>query len=60
MHSFGASGKIADVYENFGINVDAVVRAAHETLANLTASRMEAHSPPEHYNKETEWRKSSE
>jgi transketolase len=31
MHSFGASGKIADVYKKFDINTDAVVRAAHET-----------------------------
>jgi transketolase len=33
MSSFGASGKIDDVYEKFGINVDAVVRAAHESMA---------------------------
>jgi transketolase len=37
MHSFGASGKIADVYEQFDINADAVVRAAHETLAEVGA-----------------------
>jgi transketolase len=37
MHSFGASGKIADVYEKFDINADAVVRAAHETLAEVGA-----------------------
>jgi transketolase len=30
MHSFGASGKIADVYKKFDINAEAVVRAAHE------------------------------
>jgi transketolase len=35
MHSFGASGKIADVYEKFDINAEAVVRAAHETLADV-------------------------
>jgi transketolase len=34
MHSFGASGKIADVYRKFGINVEAILRAAHETLAD--------------------------
>ena len=28
MHSFGASGKIADVYKKFDINAEAVVRAA--------------------------------
>ena len=32
MHSFGASGKIADIYKKFDINPEAVVRAAHETL----------------------------
>jgi transketolase len=37
MHSFGASGKIADVYKKFDINGDAVVRAAHETLAEVAA-----------------------
>jgi len=37
MHSFGASGKIADVYKKFDINAEAVVRAAHETLAEVTA-----------------------
>ena len=37
MHSFGASGKIADVYKKFDINAQAVVRAAHETLAEVTA-----------------------
>jgi len=34
MHSFGASGKIGDVYKKFDINTEAVVRAAHETLAD--------------------------
>jgi transketolase len=34
MHSFGASGKIDDVYRKFDINAEAVVRAAHETLAD--------------------------
>jgi transketolase len=37
MHSFGASGKIADVYKKFDINAEAVVRAAHETLADAAA-----------------------
>jgi transketolase len=37
MHSFGASGKIADVYKKFDINADAVVRAARETLAEVDA-----------------------
>jgi transketolase-like protein len=36
MHSFGASGKIADVYKKFDINAEAIVRAAHETLAEVT------------------------
>ena len=33
MHEFGASGKIGDVYAKFDITVDAVVRAARETLS---------------------------
>jgi transketolase len=37
MHDFGASGKIADVYKKFDINAEAVVRAAHETLAEVAA-----------------------
>ena len=37
MHRFGASGKIADVYKKFDINAEAVVRAAHETLAEVAA-----------------------
>jgi transketolase len=37
MHSFGASGKIADVYKKFNINAEAIVRAAHETLAEVAA-----------------------
>jgi transketolase len=37
MRSFGASGKIADVYKKFDINAEAVVRAAHETLAEVAA-----------------------
>jgi hypothetical protein len=36
-HSFGASAKIADVYKKFDINAEAVVRAAHETLAEVAA-----------------------
>jgi transketolase len=34
MHSFGASGKITDVYKKFDINAESVVRAARETLAD--------------------------
>ena len=37
MHSFGASGKIDDVYRKFDINAEAVVRAAKETLAAVAA-----------------------
>jgi transketolase len=37
MHSFGASGKIADVYKKFDINAEAVVRAAHESLVEVAA-----------------------
>ncbi|HUB15065.1 MAG TPA: transketolase [Acetobacteraceae bacterium] len=37
MHGFGASGKIADVYKKFDINAEAVVRAAHETLAEVSS-----------------------
>lgn len=37
MHRFDASGKIADVYKKFDINAEAVVRAAHETLAEIAA-----------------------
>jgi transketolase len=37
MHGFGASGKIGDVYKKFDINAEAVVRAAHETLAEVGA-----------------------
>ncbi len=33
MHSFGASGKIDDVYRKFGITVDAVVAAAREAVS---------------------------
>ena len=33
MHGYGASGKGADVFKKFDITVEAVVRAAHETLA---------------------------
>ena len=35
MHSFGASGKIADVYKKFDITVEAVVRAAQETMMDV-------------------------
>jgi transketolase len=35
MHSFGASGKIGDVYKKFGITTDAVVAAAKESLADV-------------------------
>ncbi|MEK6297053.1 MAG: transketolase, partial [Paraburkholderia tropica] len=34
MHSFGESGKIQDVYAKFGITIDAVVKAARESLAS--------------------------
>jgi pyruvate dehydrogenase complex dehydrogenase (E1) component len=37
MHSFGASGKIAEVYKKFAISAEAVFRAAHETLAHVAA-----------------------
>ena len=37
MHSFGASGKIGDVYKAFDITTEAVVRAARETLADVAA-----------------------
>jgi transketolase len=37
MHSFGGSGKIADVYKKFDISAEAVVRAARETLAEVAA-----------------------
>jgi transketolase len=37
MHSFGASGKIGDVYKKFDITTEAVVRAARETLAEIAA-----------------------
>jgi transketolase len=33
MHTFGASGKIDDVYKKFAINTDAVILAAKEALA---------------------------
>jgi transketolase len=32
MHTFGASGKIEDVYKKFDITTDAVVRAAQEVV----------------------------
>jgi transketolase len=37
MHSFGASGKIGDVYRKFDITAEAVVRAARETLSAVAA-----------------------
>ena len=42
MHSFGASGKGADVFQKFDINAAAVVRAAHETLAEVAAVSSQA------------------
>ena len=33
-----ASGKIGDVYKKFDITTEAVVRAAHETLAEVGAA----------------------
>jgi transketolase len=38
MHSFGDSGKGADVFKKFDITTEAVVRAAHETLAEVAAA----------------------
>ena len=38
MHDFGAPGKIADVYKKFDITAEAVVRAAHQTLAEVAAN----------------------
>jgi len=35
MHTFGASGKIADVYKKFDITTEAVVRACREVSAQL-------------------------
>ena len=32
MHGFGEFGKIADVYKKFDITIDAVVRAARDSL----------------------------
>ncbi|WP_459698268.1 transketolase [Acidisoma sp. C75] len=37
MHSFGASGKIGDVYKKFGITAEAVVAAAKESLSEAAA-----------------------
>jgi len=37
MHSFGASGKIGDVYKKFGITTEAVVAAAKDSLAAVKA-----------------------
>ena len=36
-HSFGESGKIADVYEKFDITTDAVVRTAREVVREVAA-----------------------
>ncbi|MGI4797289.1 MAG: transketolase, partial [Janthinobacterium lividum] len=35
MHSFGESGKIAEVYEKFGITTDAVVRAGRDVVQEV-------------------------
>ena len=35
MHSFGASGKIGDVYKKFDITTEAVVRAAQEVVKQV-------------------------
>jgi transketolase len=43
MHDFGASGKIADVYKKFDITAEAVVRAAHQTLAEVAALQDRPH-----------------
>ena len=37
MHTFGASGKIGDVYKKFDITTEAVVRAAREVIATVAA-----------------------
>ena len=37
MHGFGESGKIAEVYEKFDINTEAVVRAARDSLQAVHA-----------------------
>ena len=37
MHDFGAFSKIADLYNKFDITAEAVVRAAHQTLAKVAA-----------------------
>ena len=38
MHGFGASGKGTDAFKKFGIDAAAVVRAAHESLAECAAT----------------------
>ncbi len=35
MHDFGESGKIAEVYQKFGITTDAVVQAAREVVQEV-------------------------
>jgi transketolase len=35
MHSFGESGKVAEVYQKFGITTDAVVHAAREVMQEV-------------------------
>jgi transketolase len=35
MHGFGESGKIAEVYQKFGITADAVVQAAREAMREV-------------------------
>ncbi len=35
MHGFGESGKIAEVYQKFGITTDAVVQAAREVMQEV-------------------------
>jgi transketolase len=42
MDGFGESGKIADLYEKFGITTEAVVRAAHDSLRVADSSSVHA------------------
>ena len=35
MHGFGESGKIAEVYQKFGITTKAMVRAAREVMQEV-------------------------
>jgi transketolase len=35
MHSFGESGKVAEVYQKFDITTDAVVRVARQVIQEV-------------------------